>query len=496
MNEKTLIDFLALQNPWWYHKTDFPVTKVHSFKRKDFYYLRNCIPQEEATLILGPRGVGKSTVLFELIRELLGLPEEVPKDWKSASIRSTGIPEKRILYVIFDEPVLRKLSIRDILDSYAKLVLGEDLSRLKGQTYVFLDEIQNVADWGEQVTSIQNLKLPIKFFITGSSSSGMLDEAAKAARRIHPQVMLPLKFADFVAYKLWGDAKLRETLKDISLRRDEIIGAYNDNNPEAVRDLYLRLYADLKFWQVDIERLFGEYLVKGGYPGLMDVGYEKGAEILKDTYYLGFRKDAIRAKGIGDPAGLSALAQYVAAISGGRTNLTSLLENSLPGSNTDVVKRYLYHLESCYLASRSMMYSRSNKSSNEFKVYLADVALRNLLIGRFNDLLGNDQVEYGRSLETLIYDHMKRLQFKVNSQAELSYWMDKRSRNEIDVILRLNDRTMPVEVKKEDNPSVQSFKVLGAFCKKECVGTVICGKKLALEDRIVFVPHWLFALIC
>jgi len=496
MNERTLIDFLALQNPWWYHKADFPTNKVHTFKRKDFYYLRNCIQQEEATLILGPRGVGKSTILFELIRELLGLPEEVPKDWKPADMRGTGIPEKRILYVIFDEPVLRKLTIREILDSYAKLVLGEDLSRLKVETYVFLDEVQNVADWGEQVTSIQNLKFPIKFFITGSSSSGMLDEAAKAARRVQLYHMLPLKFADFVTYKLWDDAKLREILTGISVRRTEIIDAYKENDPEKVRDLYLRLYADLKFWQTDIERLFGEYLVKGGYPGLMDVDYAKGAAILKDTYYLGLRKDALRAKGVGDPAGLSALAQYVAAISGSRTNLTSLKNNSLPGSNTDVVKRYLYHLESCYLASRSMLYSRSNKTSDEFKIYLNDVALRNLLIGRFNELLASDQSEYGHSLETLIYDHMKRLQFKVMPQVELTYWIDKRSKKEVDIILRLNDRTMPVEVKKEDNPSIQDVRALGVFCKKDCVGTVVCGKKLDLHDRIVFVPHWLFALIC
>jgi len=70
MNEKTLIDFLALQNRWWYNKKDFPTSKVHDFKRSDFKHLSTeHIEEKEATVIYGPRGVGKSTVLFEIIRK-------------------------------------------------------------------------------------------------------------------------------------------------------------------------------------------------------------------------------------------------------------------------------------------------------------------------------------------------------------------------------------------------------------------------------------------
>ncbi len=497
MNEKTVIDFLSIQNRWWYKKSEFPFNKIHTFKRRDYYYLRKSVDSEEATLIIGPRGVGKSTVLFEIMRNLLGLPEVPPSNPKTFTFKEEGLDGKRIIYLIFDEPMLKKWSILELLSSYCKFVLGEDISALQTKIYVFLDEIQNVESWGEQITGIQNLKYPIKFFISGSSSSGMLDEAAKAARRIQLYTMMPMKFSDVLRLRFRDDSKLVCILNNINSFRSKILDAYRENDSKEVYELFVKLYSDLKFWQFEIEKCFQEYMIKGGYPALLnEPDLVKVSAILKDTFWLGFREDAINAKGVGDPDGLFNLTSYIASISSTTANLSSLQKNSLPGANSDTIKRYLYHLKSSQLATQSMLFLRSNKTSDIFKIYLSDVALRNLLIGRLNKLLLDDQKEYGKTLETLIYDHLYRLQFKVLPNASLTYWRDNRSHKEVDIVLRINGKLMPVEVKKEDEPGIIDVPALKAFCRNNHVGTVVCGKKLAHQDGIVFLPAWLFTIIC
>ncbi|MFH1199599.1 MAG: AAA family ATPase [Candidatus Micrarchaeota archaeon] len=499
MNEKTLIDFLALRNPWWNDRTRFPSNKVYPFKRRDFFFLQRQYDVTEATVIVGPRGVGKSTILFELIRKLLSLPDEMEAG-SALDANSLPAPEvdgERILYLIFDDPNIKKQALVELLTTYAKLVLNEDLAALKKKIFVFLDEIQELDNWGSQVASIQNLGYPIKFFVSGSPAPQLLDQAAQAARRIAVYRMPPMKFSDFVRYKFRKDEKLIELLKTLRDWRKEAIDAYKKNDPIKVHTIFLRLYTKLKPWQTGIELHFEEYLVKGGYPALMDEpDFVVCAEKLKETFWLGFRQDAIKARGVGDPDGLFALARYIAAISGQRTNMASLQRNASLSINTDSLKRYIYHLESGMLISRAGHYSRTNKTSPTFKVYMTDVALRNLLVGRLNLLLRTDEKEYGQSLETAVYDHMLRLKHKAFPDAPLSYWMEKRSGKEVDIIARLNGTTMPVEVKKEDSPDERDAPALTRFCGKSAVGTVVCGKKLERAGQLVFVPHWLFLLIC
>lgn len=68
MNEKTIIDFLSLQNKWWYKKEYFPERKIHEIKRSDFYYLNSIFLSEERALVLvGLWGLGANSNLLNKI---------------------------------------------------------------------------------------------------------------------------------------------------------------------------------------------------------------------------------------------------------------------------------------------------------------------------------------------------------------------------------------------------------------------------------------------
>jgi predicted AAA+ superfamily ATPase len=78
----------------------------------------------------------------------------------------------------------------------------------------------------------------------------------------------------------------------------------------------------------------------------------------------------------------------------------------------------------------------------------------------------------------------------------MQYWKGSRNQ-EVDIVLQLDGIGIPLEVKSSDEPSYNDLSGLKAFCKKYNVpGIVVCGKKLDLKENIIFVPHWLFTLIC
>jgi uncharacterized protein len=482
MNEKTLIDFLALQNKWWFNPSDFPSNRVHSIKRSDFYHLyKNKLEEEKALVIVGPRGVGKSTVMFEMMKKL---------------IEEEKIDPKRIFYCTFEQPSLQKSSLLDIARIYAKAVLKEDIGQMKEKTYLFMDEIQNIEDWGDQIKVLQDLGLPLKFILSGSSSVAMINESSKAARRIELYSMYPLKFYDFLRFKI-QDKKLEEIIKERKKLGDLFIDLFVKKDAQKIYELFLQFYQDLKPWQTKIELAFQEYLKKGGYPQFVnEEDYFKCSSELSQTFWLGFHKDLVHGKGIGDPRGLEDLAKYIASISSSSTHLSSLMRESNSATNTEILKKYLYHLEKSHLVSESQITSNGiAKRGSSFKIYLVDIAIRNMLQGLMNDLLLEDQTQTGFAIETLVYDHCARFWFKMRPNLPVQYWTDKKG--EIDLILKLNGEKIPIEVKKADFPSSSDLVFLRNFCKKNnCPGINLCGQKLAIEENLIFIPYWLFILIC
>jgi len=495
MNERTMVDFFSLQNEWWYGSPKFLLTKVKQFKRRDYYHiLENELETPEALIIIGPRGVGKSTVIYEIIRELRGL--SLSKDVSKFIEEKKGVDKKRIFYLSFEPSVLQKFKILDIIKVYAKYILREDVSKLSQKTYIFFDEIQNMDDWGGQLKHIQDLGLPIKFVISGSSSVKMIDEASKGARRFRVYSMHPLKFSDFLRANI-SDEAFHKVLEKFKPMRKDFVAAIEENDAGSIFDKFLQLYSDMKPWQTDIELLFQEYLIKGGYPEFIQTkDYSKCTSSLYETFWLGVHKDSMAGSGI-DPKAITELIEYIARTSSCETNYASLMKNSKATSNQDVLKKYLYHLENSYLINYSYPFSRGASRKSEFKIYLNDIAIKNLLNGQLNELLYRDEMQVGYTIETLVFDHALRLYYKIRPHTHMQYKKGDEDSSEIDIVLQLNSKSIAIEVKKGDQPSLSEVGGLREFAEKyKMPGFVLGGQKMSIEENIVFLPYWLFILIC
>ena len=227
-------------NPWW--ETDFHTKSIPRPKYRD--KLSRLIPLRDIVLLTGLRRVGKTTIIKQIIEELL---QEVR-------------PEL-IFYVSLDAYGLEKYSIHEIVTRYRTIHrLGLDL-----QIYVFLDEIAFKEDFQKELKDLYDNE-NIKIYASASSASILRDRKAYLTGRTRTVEILPLDFEEFLVFRnakvktadayllenyfmeymqtgglpeyvLTGDIVYLSELVDSILYKD-IIALHNIKDPAIVKDFF------------------------------------------------------------------------------------------------------------------------------------------------------------------------------------------------------------------------------------------------------------------
>src|SRR5215469_7860078 len=113
-------------NPWWEAK-DFKIIEATSFRRvyfTPFKALALNTDVKRAVVLLGPRRVGKTFMIKQLISEAI----------------ATGIDAKRVMYVSVDTPVYSGMPIEKFLGYMPQ-------EKTDSPGLVIFDEIQYLKDW-------------------------------------------------------------------------------------------------------------------------------------------------------------------------------------------------------------------------------------------------------------------------------------------------------------------------------------------------------------
>jgi len=248
-------------NPWWVGK---PGRVLPSFRRWAFGLLLRKLDTQIAPVVAlrGARQVGKSTIQHQVIEHLL---------------RERRVEPTRILHVQFDEiPSLRGLDepILAIVRWYENRVLGRTLneSAHAGKpVYVFLDEVQNLADWAPQVKALVDHHT-LHVVVTGSSALRIEAGRDSLAGRV---TMIEM-----------GTLLLREIAQ---LRFGETLAPMLDKNglEELLEADFWRQLAQQGQQQLATrDRAFAEFSARGGYPAAHaqpDVPWPEMADQLNET---------------------------------------------------------------------------------------------------------------------------------------------------------------------------------------------------------------------
>ena len=141
-----------------------------TFKR----YLWNEIDWENRLIaITGARGVGKTTLLLQYIKETF-----------KTNIENT-------LYVSLDNLYFSKTTLSEFADEFVK----------RDGKYLFLDEVHKYPNWSVEIKNIYDTYPELSVVFTGSSALDILKGKADLSRRIIMYKMNGLSFREFLEFK-------------------------------------------------------------------------------------------------------------------------------------------------------------------------------------------------------------------------------------------------------------------------------------------------------
>ena len=122
-----IIEILKEWNPWW--EEPGLIRDLKGKDRSDYIDLVNSIDIREITVITGVRRSGKSTLMYQMVDNLI----------------KKGINPKQILFVNLEDKKLINLGLEDIYNMYK-----ESLNPDK-KAYIFLDEIHKKSGWEQWI---------------------------------------------------------------------------------------------------------------------------------------------------------------------------------------------------------------------------------------------------------------------------------------------------------------------------------------------------------
>lgn len=480
MEEIEIVKVLNRYNFWWDNKP-IPESKMSPFKRGDFYVIKKNLNKKEIDSIVGPRRVGKTVLIHQLIQDLL----------------SSGVDPKKILYLSVDETELNRggAELRHILETYSKFIIKTPFEDLKETHYLFLDEIQELPDWEKILKNWYDLGYKLKFVISGSSSIWISKGTEESLLgRIKTSIMMPLKFSETLKYRKILPESFPSERKNV---QKALINAVEKGDINIFKEELEKFAGGISSKRNEIEIELNRYLVIGGYPEFLDIkDYSKIGESVRDKIKLIFFKDIVRYFKIRNPEVLEDLFKLLAKNSGGQLNLVqtaNILDIQRP-----TLRDYIKYLTKAYLIKYSEFYSSSRKSRirKQDKIYVLDAGIRNGISDFLDDSLLKDETEVGKVVEGVLFDHLSRLKFNLEPgpETDVFYWKNKK---EIDFVMEVKRKPLPIESKYRNVLPETSIVEIDEFLKenKSPFGIVVTKSLFKTEGNIIRIPLWLFLLI-
>jgi len=458
-----ILKSLRRDNPWWdasYKMAQSPTEKTRAYF-SPFSTLALDWSVRRSTILMGPRRVGKTVMLRQLIEKAI----------------NEGFSGQNILFVSIDTPLYSGMPLSRLIDLFEE----ETEHDAQARRIIVFDEIQYLKDWEVHLKVLTDQHPNTRFIASGSAAAALrLKSQESGAGRFTDFFLPPLTFAEFLAFR--------------EMEADLIKSA--------------PLGATLRFSTPDIERLneeFINYLNFGGYPEAVlnpaiqaDVQRFLGRDII-DKVLL---RDLPSLYGIQDIQELNRLFTTIAYHTGQEISLDGLAQSSGVAKNT--ITKYLEYLEAAFLIVRIRRVDDTGKTfqrMRNFKVYLTNPSMRAALFAPIAD--GDDAM--GAMAETAIFSQW----FHSDLMKNLHYarWKQGRTDLEVDLVRVDPARLKPTwayEIKWSDRyASDQPGELRGLveFAKRNFANSVPAGattKTITAESEIdgVLIRHFPCALHC
>jgi predicted AAA+ superfamily ATPase len=309
---------LYKQNPWWEEKFEEKSYLREMYIHKIFENLQN----KEIIFLTGLRRVGKTTLLKQIIKNLL----------------ENKVSATDILFINLDSFNLIEYSIHEIIEKYREI----HKKSVRDFFYLFLDEITAKENFEHELKSLYDTE-NIKIICSSSIATLMRDKKSFLTGRIKTIEVMPLTFQEFLLFR---QAKINKSDRAI------------------------------------LEGYFKDYLKIGGIPYyVLTEDREYLQELIQSIIY----KDIIAYYGISNEKVVKELFVLLCERVGkivSYNKIANILKISVDSVKRYISyfeKAYLFYMVDKY----SKSYNESVTAPK--KIYIGDVGIRNMITG-FRDL--------------------------------------------------------------------------------------------------------------
>lgn len=281
--------------------------------------------------LVGPRGVGKTTMFLQYIK-------------KNLTVKDT-------LYVSADNMYFADHTLIDLADKFSK----------QGGKHLFIDEIHKYPNWSRELKQLYDQYIDMQIYFTGSSILDIYKGMADLSRRAPVYEMQGLSFREYLAL-FHGINASAYTMKDILEHKVEIPGV---DHPLP---------------------LFSDYLVRGYYPFGKDVDFNMELEqVINQTMEIDIPQYANMNVSTGRK--LKQLLMIIAQSVPFKPVMQKLAD--LTGVSRNYITDYLLYIEKAGMITQLRDETGGIRSFGKVeKVYLDNPNLINIL-GRDGSNIGN-----------------------------------------------------------------------------------------------------------
>ena len=295
------------------------------------------------------------------------------------------IKQKKAVYLLFDDPDIRKLFDEDI-KKFEKQYMGSNEISI-------LDEVQYCKNAGIKLKYLADNNK--KLLITSSS-----------------EIILGSEVLSYLVGRV-------SILKLYPFSLNEFLNAKNQK----------------EFTQEVLKRNIWEHITYGGYPKVVltdDIELKK--TILKDLYDTMVLKDISKLFSIDEISSLEDFSRYLAVNTSNIISYDNISKNIQLPFRT--IKKYLNAMEKSYLISRIKPFfqNKTKEITKQPKVYFIDTGLRNIITKTFDNEVS------GELFENYILSEL--IKMGLNPK----YWRTKAGA-EVDFVIENEKEIIPIEVK-------------------------------------------------
>lgn len=461
--KEQILSRMRFDNPWWVNgmiQDDYRGMQPRLYL--DSFYRLLCEPDiRRSVILMGPRRVGKTVMLFHTIQRLF----------------DDGVNPQKVVYLSIDTPIYNNIGLEELF-AFAREILQDNNAN---GYYVFFDEIQYLKDWEIHLKTLTDSYRQSRFIASGSAAAALKVKSIESgAGRFSDFMLPPLTFEEYI-HLLHFDNLIRP--KTITWKGRE----------QSVFD------------SIDIDVLnqhFIDYINYGGYPEItlsQAMRKNPGQFIRSDIVDKVLLRDLPSLYGIQDIQELNRLFVHIAYRSGSQFSYESLSNES--NIKKETLKKYLTYLESAFLVKivhKIDVCAKKMQRVSAFKIYLTNPALRCAL---FSPLKEGDEA-LGGMVETAIFAQWFQREY------ELFYanWKVGKKEGEVDIV-RLDDIKLKpqwlVEIKWSDRylskpgdlNSLEDFMIKNEITEAIVTSKSVSGVVGYKEKELLFMPSALYCYL-